>query len=190
MRVLYAGAGRGKEIAEAVQRGAEVTCVEPCPSMALRLHDRLALQGERFTIVPRPIQDVSASAEFDLVVAHFFLNVFDEAEMHAVLKYLCGFVKPGGKIIVADFKPDTQGDGLLTRLLRCAYYRPVNLAGWLLRICALHPVYDYGPLLRANEMTVDRRDSFRVLPGMPTLYEIVVAQRIKPSSPRHLEELA
>ena len=34
--VLYAGAGRGAEIVQACDRGAEVTCVEPCAAMALR----------------------------------------------------------------------------------------------------------------------------------------------------------
>lgn len=176
-RVLYAGAGRGSEIIGACQRGAEVTCVEPCPAMALRLHDRLAKHGERFTIVPRPIQAVTPLAEYDLVVAHFFLNVFDIATMPDILEHLCGFVKPGGRIVIADFKPNAPSDGRLTRLLRWAYYRPLNLAGWLLRICALHPVYDYGPILIEAGLKIESRQSLRVLPGLPGIYEVVIAQR-------------
>ena len=177
MRVLYAGAGRGREIAGVLARGAEVTCVEPCPSMAMRLHNRLALHGERFTIVPRWIQDVNVSAEFDLVIAHFFLNVFDNNAMQHVLEHLCSFVKPGGRLVIADFKPDTQSDVQLTRLLRWAYYRPVNLAGWLLRICALHPVYDYGPLLKDCGMDMAGRQPFRVAPARPALYEVITARK-------------
>lgn len=178
-RVLYAGAGRGKEIVDAVELGAEVTCVEPCPAMALRLHDRLASHGERFTIVPRPVQALTALPEYDLVVAHFFLNVFDPVEMQAVLEHLCGFVKPGGRIVIADFKPNAQSDSALTRFIRGAYYRPLNLAGRVLRICAMHPAYDYTPLLVLQGMTVEQRESFGVLPGVPALYEVVSAQRMQ-----------
>lgn len=183
-RVLYAGAGCGREIVGAAKRGAEVTCIEPCPAMALRLHDQLAPYGERFTILPRPIQAVAPLPEYDLVVAHFFLNVFNEAAMQAVLEHLCGFIKPGGRILIADFKPSTQDDGWLTRLLRWAYYRPLNLAGWGLRICASHPIYDYAPLLVRHEITVDHHESFGVLPGVPPLYEVISAQRVTCNTPQ------
>lgn len=182
-RVLYAGAGRGQEIVEAVKRGAEATCVEPCPAMALRLHDRLARHGERFTIVPRPIQAVTPLPEYELVVAHFFLNVFNEEAMQAILHQLCGFVKPGGRIVIADFKPNSQHDGWLTRLLRWAYYRPLNVAGGALRICSIHPIYDYARLLARHELTVDHHRSFRVLPGAPSLYEALSAQRVTCNTP-------
>lgn len=175
--VLYAGAGRGGEIVEAFKRGAEVTCVEPCPAMAIMLHDRLASHGERFTIIPRPIQALTPTAEYDLVAAHFFLNVFDAKNMTKVLNQLCGFTKPGGRIVLADFKPSTPSDGQLTRLLRLAYYHPLNLAGYLLRICALHPIYDYVPTLIENGLTIESRQAFRIMPGLPALYEVVTARR-------------
>ena len=175
-RVLYVGAGRGKEIIAACQRGAEVTCIEPCPAMALRLHDRLAEHGERFAIVPRPIQAVTPLAEYDLVVSHFFLNVFDEGAMPGVLNHLCQFVKPGGSLIVADFMPNDGASSRITKCLRAAYYRPVNLAGWLLRICAIHPIYDYAPLLEARGFSIQSRETYCVLSGLPPLYETIVAQ--------------
>lgn len=178
-RVLYAGAGGGREIVGACQRGAEVTCVEPCPAMALRLHDRLAEHGERFTIVPRPIQSVPPDPAYDVVVAHFFLNVFDAKTMPSVLDQLCQFVKPGGSLVIADFKPSDRQTNCITKSLRAAYYHPLNLAGWLLRICALHPIYDYAPLLIEYEFDVHKRQSFRVLPGLPTFYETIVAERVK-----------
>lgn len=180
MRVLYAGAGRGREIAGAVARGAEVTCVEPCPVMAERLHNRLATAGERFTIVPRPIQAIHAQDEYDLVVAHFFLNVFDQQTMPNVLEHLLGMVKPGGRIVVADFKPSTMNESILKpidRVWRSVYYRPVNLAGWLLRICALHPIYDYGSLIETSGFEREAVNAFAVLPGLPSLYQSEVFRR-------------
>lgn len=176
-KVLYAGAGRGREIAGALPRGAEVTCVEPCPAMALRLHDRLASHGERFTIVPRPIQAVTPLAEYDHVVAHFFLNVFDEATMPEILQHLCKFVKPGGSLVIADFKPSEPTTNRITKSLRATYYRPLNLAGWLLRICALHPIYDYAPVLKAHGFEVKSNPGFELLPGTPSLYHTIIASR-------------
>lgn len=176
MRVLYAGAGNGREIVEACQRGAEVTCVEPCPAMAERLHQRLGRDSERFTIVPRPIQSVHAKAEYDMVVGHFFLNVFDPQSMPDVLERLAGMVRPGGRIVIADFKPAKPQTGILDRALRKFYYRPINLAGRLLRICALHPIYDYAPLLLEQGFKIEINRGFRLLPGTPDLYHTLIAR--------------
>lgn len=178
-RVLYAGAGRGREIVGVCQRGAKATCVEPCPSMAEALHRRLGESCDGSTIVPRPIQSVHAEPAYNLVVAHFFLNVFNREEMPGVLSHLCGFVKPGGRIIIADFKPSAVDAGVIDRAVRWLYYRPVNLVGRLLGICALHPIYDYAPLLIKQGFEVQAREAFCVLPGLPPLYETVVAQRKK-----------
>lgn len=176
-RVLYAGAGRGREIVGALQRGAEVTCVEPCPVMAARLHRRLSAAGDGFTVVPRPIQSVPAEPVYDLVVAHFFLNVFSAQAMPGVLAHLCGFVRPGGRIAIADFKPAGHQASPVDRAIRSLYYRPLNLIGRLLGICALHPIYDYGPLLVEQGFTVFSPAAFRVVPGRPALYEVIVAER-------------
>lgn len=175
-RVLYVGAGRGKEIVEACRRGAEVTCIEPCPAMASRLHTRLSTAADGFTIVPIPVQDIPARSDYDLVIAHFFLNVFDQTSMPEVLAHLRGFVKPGGSLVIADLKPNGKSTGRFTRLVRSAYYRPLNLAGWLLRICALHPIYDYGPWLSEHDFEIESRQVFSVVPGLPPLYELLVAR--------------
>ena len=177
-RLLYVGAGRGREIVGALQRGAKVTCVEPCPAMAMGLHRRLSAMGDGFTIVPKPIQSVPAQPAYDLIVAHFFLNVFDELTMADVLKHLCQFVKPGGRIAIADFEPAANKVGPIDCMVRRLYYRPVNLAGWLLRICALHPIYDYTPRLIKHGFEIESHQSFQVLPGLPSLYHVTVAQRL------------
>jgi len=173
--VLYAGAGRGSEIAGAIERGAVVTCVEPCPAMASRLHRRLAHRADNFTIVPRPIQAIPAVPVYDLVIAHFFLNVFDTTTMPVVLEQLCGFVKPGGQFVIADFAPPQADATALDRLTRAAYYRPVNLVGRLLGICSLHPIFDYAPLLIEHGMSIRSREPVRMLPGLPVLYEVITS---------------
>lgn len=175
--VLYAGAGRGQEVVGALRLGAEVTCIESSPAMALRLHKRLSAVADHFTLIPKPIQALRPEATYDLVVAHFFLNVFDEATMPGVLEHLCRFVKPGGRIVIADFEPATHHAGCADRFARWLYYRPLSVAGWLLRICALHPVYDYAPPLVEQGFEIESRELFRVIPGLPSFYEVIVAKR-------------
>lgn len=177
-RVLYAGAGRGREIVGTCQLGAELTCIEPCPAMATRLHTRLSMVADGFTVVPTPIQAVPAEPVYDLVIAHFFLNVFDAADMPRVLQHLTGFVKPGGRLVIADFKPATDMAGPIDRVIRSLYYLPVNLAGWLLRICALHPIYDYRPGLAECGLIVESQHPFQILPGLPAMYEVITARRV------------
>lgn len=176
-RVLYVGAGRGREIVDACASGAEVTCVEPCPAMASRLHKHLSGVADRFTVAPRPIQSIPTRPEYDLVVAHFFLNVFSPAAMPEVLSHTTGFVKPGGRMVIADFMPAASNAGFGGRAVRSLYYRPVNLAGWALRICALHPIYDYGPLLHERGFEIQRREAFRIAPMLTALYETIVSER-------------
>lgn len=177
MRVLYAGAGRGREIVGACAHGACVTCVEPCPAMALALHDRLGESCDGFAVIPRPIQALTPDASFDLVVAHFFLNVFSPADMPGVLRHLCGFVGPGGSLVIADFKPAAAGASTLDRMARQMYYGPPHRVGAWMGICQPHPIYDYAPLLIDIGQAVESRNGFRVVPGLPALYEVVVARR-------------
>ena len=74
--MLYVGAGCGREIAGACQRGAQVTCVEPCPAMAKRLAQQLTEHASRVQIKALPIQSVRPDTFYDMVVSHFFLNLF------------------------------------------------------------------------------------------------------------------
>jgi demethylmenaquinone methyltransferase/2-methoxy-6-polyprenyl-1,4-benzoquinol methylase len=176
-RVLYVGAGSGREVARACERGAAVTCVEPSPAMAARLRRTLGHHAERVTIDPRPIEAFDADERFDLVVAHYFLNLFGPSTMPGVLDRLCGFVRPAGHFFVADFKPAEPGAGWFDRALRYAYYRPVNLAGAALGICDPHPIYDYAPQLAERGFVVASRASFAVVPGLSGLYETIAAKR-------------
>lgn len=180
-QVLYAGAGCGSEIAAACQLGAKVTCVEPCPAMASRLHHRLSSVADNFTIVPKAIQDVAAQPLFDLVVSHFFLNVFDAETMPAILGHLCDFVAVDGAICIADFKPNTPATPKIMRGFRSAYYRPLNLAGRLMGICAIHPIYDYEPMLREAGFTVYHRQSFALVRDNAGMYETLCAKKNTPT---------
>ncbi|XAL99174.1 class I SAM-dependent methyltransferase [Phycisphaeraceae bacterium D3-23] len=108
-RVLYVGAGTGREVALACAAGAEAVCVEPCAAMARRLHKRLAPWAERVTIAEQPLRAAEGPGAFDWVCGHFFFNVFDVATMPGVLAMAASHVKPGGRMVVADFAAGRPG---------------------------------------------------------------------------------
>ncbi|MEM9415262.1 MAG: class I SAM-dependent methyltransferase [Planctomycetota bacterium] len=213
-RVLYVGAGTGREVAVAcaTQPGIEVVCVEPCGAMARRLRRRLAPWADRVTIVEEPLRaaersEAAGGGGFDWVCGHFFFNVFEAQAMPGVLAMAAAHVKPGGRMVVADFAatgtsrstsrdhegadqppgmnagqvplPDGRGSwlGSAKRYFHAAYYRPVNVAGWGLGMCALHPIYDYAPVLEELGFVVEERVGFSVIPGTPALYEVVCARK-------------
>jgi ubiquinone/menaquinone biosynthesis C-methylase UbiE len=201
MRVLYLGAGTGKEAAAAVAMGAEVTCIEPCPAMARRLRRRLdaaikyeTVAGESSAckfgaprdnkpneklgprIHMRGLDQIEAEASFDLVCGHYFFNLFDPAAMRRALAMAAAHIRPGGQLVIADFAPP-QPPTRPRRLLHNAYYRPVNWIGWALRMCALHPIYDYTSSLNEQGFTVEHRAGFACLAGTPVLYEAICLRK-------------
>ncbi|MFI4859935.1 MAG: class I SAM-dependent methyltransferase [Phycisphaerales bacterium JB063] len=176
-RVLYLGAGTGREVAMlcAAQPGAEVVCVEPCAAMAARLRRRLTRWTDRVTIIEEPLSEGVGGGAFDWVCGHFFFNVFDAAAMPRVVAMAASHVKPGGRMVFADFMPG--GCSTTQRVLRSAYYRPLNLVGWGLGMCALHPIYDYAPVATGLGFEIEARIGLAVLPGTPALYEVICARK-------------
>lgn len=176
MRVLYLGTGAGREVALSTARGAEVTCLEPCEAMARRLRDRLSPWADRVTIIGSPLAQATDGGGFDLVCGHFFFNLFDARAMPQALAMAASHVRPGGQLVIADFalpRPAT----FTRRLLHNAYYRPVNLAGWALGICALHPIYDYGPDIVELGFALEDRVGTGCLPGMLAVYETLCMRK-------------
>jgi len=176
MRVLYVGAGTGREVGLALERGAAVTCLEPCAAMAKRLEKRTAPWAKRCEIRDIRLEDSPPSDAFDLVVAHYFFNLFDPQTVAGQLDRLIRLTVPGGRVVIADFAFSPR-DRLGRRLLQAVYYRPVNLAGRLLGICALHPIYDYVSLLQDRGLALERRAGFRVLPMFGDNYEVLVGRK-------------
>lgn len=176
MRVLYAGAGTGREVALALEQGAAATCIEPCAAMARRLRANISPWAERCTILPTRLENLAHPGRFDLVVGHYFLNLFDQRAMAEQLDRLIGLTAPGGRVVIGDFALPAR-DRRWRRLLHHAYYRPLNVAGCVLGICALHPIYDYASRLESHGLSVERRVGFGVVPGGPAFYEVVCARK-------------
>jgi len=177
-RVLYIGAGTGKEVALACRAGAEVACLEPCPAMARRLRARLKPWRDQVTIHESPLAKATGPGAFDWVVGHFFFNVFDQNEMLEVLAMALSHMKSDGRLVIADFAP---GRDVLSQAIHTLYYRPVNLVGCALGMCAMHPIYDYAHAIEPLGLEVKLRQPIHLLPGTMGMYEVLLAKRGDPA---------
>ena len=158
--VLYAGVGPGEDAVLAGQLGANVTCLDVAPKMLKKVASRFEDAGIPARMICGNVLDHKLSGQYDIVVANFFLNVFAEDSMVAMLSHLASLVKPGGKLLIADFVAPTGNR--LARSSQAIYWGVTNLFYYLLRLCAWHPIYDYPRYFAATGLEFERIDRFRV----------------------------
>jgi demethylphylloquinol methyltransferase len=139
--VLYAGVGPGEEAILAGKLGANVTCLDIAPKMLHQAATRFQAAGLQVCTICGDVMEHRLTQHYDIVVANFFLNVFTEEAMQSTLTHLATLVKPGGKLLIADFAAPNGGS--FGRLLQATYWGVTNLFYYLLRLCAWHPIYDY-----------------------------------------------
>jgi demethylmenaquinone methyltransferase/2-methoxy-6-polyprenyl-1,4-benzoquinol methylase len=141
-RILYVGLGSGEDAILAAKRGAEVTCLDLSSSMLDKAQARFSAAGLQAEFLCRDVMEHRPPDLYDAVAANFFLNIFPERLMERVLERLVSLVRPGGKILIADFAPP-RGNAV-QRILQLIYYRIANVFYWALRLMPLHPIYDYA----------------------------------------------
>ena len=156
-RVLYPGVGRGEDALAAARLGARVTAVDRSSAMLARLRRRLDAEGLSANLEHADLFD-HRERDYEFVVANFVLNVFARAQMRTALSHLLERLGPAGRIAIADFAPATGS--ALSRLGAQVNYWPIDVAAWVLRLAALHPIYDYALELDALWLPVDRRERF------------------------------
>jgi demethylmenaquinone methyltransferase/2-methoxy-6-polyprenyl-1,4-benzoquinol methylase len=165
--VLYAGVGRGDDAVEAARLGAQVTALDASPAMLSRLRRRLESRRLDATLVEADLFDHTATG-YRWAVASFFLNVFSPPAMRGAVEHLTERLAPDGRLAISDFAP--PGPGVVGRAFAHANYWPVALAGRALGLAALHPIYDYQPVLERLGFEIEQRERFGA-------YESLVARR-------------
>lgn len=175
MRVLYAGVGRGQDALLAARFGARVTGIDIAPAMLARLARRLEREGLEAELLESDVASHHPDEPYDVVVANYFLNLYDVERAQAMLRMLGDQVRPGGYLACADFARPVGGK--LSRLVTEAYYRPVNWIGWALGLAALHPILDYPRLLEPLDFEIVFEQRLPVLFGANPAYVSIVAQR-------------
>ncbi len=175
-RVLYAGVGRGADALLAARFGARVTAIDLSPHMLARFERRLAREGLEAELIEGDVADHRPVADYDAVVANYFLNLFDVPRARDMIRRLGGLVRRGGVLMLADFAQASGGG--LARALTSAYYRPVNGIAWAMGLCALHPILDYVRLLEPLGFRIRSERRFPVLLGVNPAYVSIVAERV------------
>ena len=151
-RVLYAGIGRGAEAIEAAARGAHVTGIDVSAAMLGRLRGQLDSRNLSAELIESDASTYRSAELFDVIVANYFLNLFEPARARAMIDRLSASLRPGGLFVVADFA--RPSGGAFARWLSELYYRPINGVAWMLGLCALHPILDYPSLLDPESFDV------------------------------------
>lgn len=155
-RVLYAGAGGGEDAAMAAGAGARVTVLDLSPKMLAQAERRFRREGvhEGIELIVGNVLLHRPASPYDVVCSNFFLDVFSRSVAREVLAHLCTLVRPGGKLLIADFTP-AEGSVLL-RFVRQMYVRASSLSCCLLANNAFHGSYDYREDLAAAGFRIER----------------------------------
>ena len=187
-RVLYAGAGRGEDAAHAARHGARVTVVDLSPAMLSGARKRFRAEGleDRIEVVCGDVFAFRREGLYDAVAANFFLNVFPEQVMRAMLAHLVRQVRPGGRVLIADFVPPS-GNALL-RGVRRLYFGSAVLAFRVLAGNALHPIYDYPAWFPEAGLRLEESRGFSLLGVGPAFYLYAHGRALSLDGGRHAVE--
>jgi len=175
-RVLYPGVGTGREAFAAVALGASVTAVDLSSKMLGRFRNDLETAGLRAELIEADVSHFRPETVYDVVVANYFLNLFEASRAIAMLDQLAGWLRPGGLLVISDFA--RPSGSLCGRALSEFYYRPVNAIAWMLSLCALHPILDYPSMLDPKRFRIRSVRRIPLWRGQNPAYISLVAERL------------
>jgi demethylmenaquinone methyltransferase/2-methoxy-6-polyprenyl-1,4-benzoquinol methylase len=110
---------------------------------------------------------------YDVIVANFFLNIFSEPTMLAVMSHLASQLKPGGRMLIGDFS--YPRGPLLARMFQRGYYFLSMFSFWLAGGTTLHPVYDYPQHFAGMDLQTESVKRFRVSALFPASFATITA---------------
>jgi len=171
-KVLFAGVGHGRDALAAAALGAEVTVVDLSETMLRKFAETQASEGPDVEIqsIHSDIMKVDHPGQYDVVVANFFLNVFQEQQMQEVLSHLISQIRPGGQLIIGDFCYPTGN--ILSQWIRKAYWYAALGTFWLLANNPMHKIYNYPDYVSGMGLQIQDRKQFRLM-GMDCYWSIL-----------------
>lgn len=174
-RVLYAGVGGGEDAVRAAAKGAVVTCMDLSSSMLARVENKLDHEGVKAELICGDLLRHDRKGQYDVVCANYFLNVFKPEVMAQMLDHLVSLLKPGGRLLVADFAVPRGSP--VYRGLHVLYYRIANVMYWILSRSDLHSIYDYSVILPRHGLELESVVRHPLFPGGPTYFQTVVTRK-------------
>lgn len=174
-RVLYCGIGRGREAVLAAQKGAIVTGIDRSPSMLARARREADRAGVPIELLETDVRTFDRKASYDVVATNFFLNVFAEEEMVAVLRHAASLARDGGRLVIADFAPLAGGG--VPRLLQSIYWNLPLYTFLLTTDTQWHPIYDYPRYFDRAGLQLETVRRFPIFGKGPEWYWSIIARR-------------
>ncbi|MAL99706.1 class I SAM-dependent methyltransferase [Hydrocarboniclastica marina] len=162
-RVVFAGVGHGRDALRAAELGAEVTVVDLSETM-LRKFTEVQKRDAPHLDIRKVHCDIMKFEEFehyDMVIANFFLNVFDEEMMQRVLAHLIKLGKPGAKLVVGDFS--YPSGNIFARSFQRVYWYGAVFTFWLFAKNAFHNIYNYPEYMQRQGLRIDEKKHFKML---------------------------
>jgi len=177
-KVLFVGAGQGRDVLRAAELGADVTMVDISPTMMNKFNQLRAAHPENEQLkIQTVLGDILKQEDFgryDMVVSNFFLNVFDEDKMHTLLSHLLKLCRQNGHIVIGDFCPP-QG-GLLKKTVQQVYWFSAATAFFAIAGNAIHTIYDYRKILNSKGLEIKDEIFFPFL-GQ-NFYHSIIAKKV------------
>lgn len=170
-KILFAGVGHGRDAIDAAERGAQVTVVDLSQTMLNNLKKNLIGKHFKYPIrlVHSDILKFDEVAQYDQVVANFFLNVFPEPFMRQVMEHLASLVKSEGAFVVGDFH--YPKGNVLTKAFQNVYWYVAVFTFTVFAKNAFHKIYNYPKHLKEMGFSIEKTQSFNVL-GLPALWSL------------------
>ncbi|MEW6606413.1 MAG: class I SAM-dependent methyltransferase [bacterium] len=145
-KVLNVGCGNVDVNIELVRKCNNVVAIDISPQMincAQGKVEKLHL-GHNVRFLCMDIMDFRESAEFDVIVANFFLNTFQWKDCKNVLHHLVRLLKKDGILCIAD---ETMPQKIIP-IVAITIFRPlVTYFHHIFVKHPLHPIYDLDPVL-------------------------------------------
>lgn len=164
--ICFLGVGEGAEAIEALRVGAKVTVVDSSKAMLSQFESRMDDEGYSMEQVNVHHEDALGflkhhMARYDVVVANFFLNVFDEHEMNQILDKMVDVCAEKGNIVIGDFWYDARANVFVQSLQKLNWWLALLIFRVLVRN-AKHSIYVYDELLVARGCSVQHQQVFKV----------------------------
>jgi SAM-dependent methyltransferase len=134
-----------------------VTVLDQSPKMLKICRRRLNAAGLEAVVVEAELFSfmqkraaLGDAANFDVVVAPYFLNVFSAAQLPVALQALVHLLRPGGRMISVDFRAPSSSR--VFSWLQRLYYFPPLLLFYTLAHNPWHELYDYRRVVEDSRL--------------------------------------
>ena len=172
-KVLYVGVGSGEDATLAAQITKNITCIDISEKMLNNTKNSFQKAEVTGEFINKNILEHNLKEHYDIVTVNYFLNLFKEPLMKKVFKHIVSLVKPGGKILIADYAPP-QGNSFL-KFFHIINFWFAIVFFWLLNLTPLHPIFDYTTYFDELGLELKEVKYFRIFKVGPYSYQSIVA---------------